>query len=245
MSSARERGTLYGVIFAPYVRKARAVLALKGIAHGHVSVMPGAMDPAFLAKSPLSQVPVWEEPGFVVPDSSAICAYLERIVALPALYPSDPRAFASALFWEEYGDTRLVDTIEPVFFQRIVRTRVLRQACDEEVVKRQLGDVVPAVLDQLEALYFSPGPLRAGIETIVGTSSDGAPAASRGRALGGRAVPDVGDLAIWSPLLNLEHVGEAIDPDRWPALAAFMAAMNAHPSLAPIVATERAALGAR
>jgi glutathione S-transferase len=233
VSDAQPRGTLHGVIFAPYVRKVRAVLALKAIAYRQVSVMPGAMDPEFLAKSPLSKVPVWEEAGFQLPDSSAICAYLERIEPEPPLYPADARAFASALFWEEYADTRLVDAIEPVFFQRVVRPRVLRQACDEAIVRRQLEEVLPFVLDQLEALFCSPGPLRAG---YVSPALE-----ERGRS----RVPDVAALAVWSPLVNLEHVGVAVDAERWPGVAAVYAAMSAQPALEPIVAGERAALAAR
>ena len=42
MPEARPHGTLHGVIFAPFVRKVRAVLAMKGIAYQQVSVMPGA-----------------------------------------------------------------------------------------------------------------------------------------------------------------------------------------------------------
>lgn len=232
MAEPRPRGTLYGVIFAPYVRKVRAVLALKSIAHRQVSVMPGALDPGFLAISPLSRVPVWEEPGFALPDSSAICAYLERIVPEPALYPSEPRALGSALFWEEYGDTRLVDAVEPVFFQRIVRPRVLRQDGDETIVRRQLEEVIPPVFDQLEALYCSPGPLRAGYA---------APATSDGARAG---VPDIAAIALWSPLVNLEHVGFDVDAARWPGLAAAYAATSARAELGSIVAGERAVLGA-
>lgn len=229
MAEIEPRGTLYGVIFAPFVRKVRVVLAAKGIAHHQVSVMPGAMDAAFLARSPLSKVPVWEEPDFVLPDSSAICAYLERLVPSPSVYPPDPRAFASSLFWEEYADTRLVEAAEPIFYERVVRPHVLRQACNEEVVQRQLEEVVPPVFDQLESLFLSPGPLRAG--------------APEGGGIG--AGLEISAIAVWSPILNLEHVGLGVDAARWPKLAAFMAAMNAHPVLHPIVGQERAALGNR
>ena len=224
MPDANPRGTPHGVIFAPFVRKVRAVLAAKGIAYRQVSVMPGAMDAAFLAKSPLSKVPVWEEADFVLPDSSAICAYLERIVPEPAVYPSDPRAYASALFWEEYADTRMYDAGEPIFYERVVRPRVLRQEGDEEIVRRYLEEVVPLVFKQLESLYLVPGPLRAGA---------GAPEL------------DISAIAIWSPLVNLEHVGVSVDAGQYPKLAAFMTAMNAHPVLRPIVLEERAALGVR
>ncbi len=229
MAELAPRGILYGVIFAPFVRKVRIVLAAKGIAHHQVSVMPGAMDADFLAKSPLSKVPVWEEPEFVLPDSSAICAYLERLVPSPSLYPAEPRAFASALFWEEYADTRLVDAVEPIFYERVVRPQVLRQAGDEDVVQRQLEEVVPPVFDQLEALYLPPGPLQAGAP---------ARAAAAGQL-------ELSAIAVWSPIVNLEHVGFGVDAARWPRLAAFMAAMNAHPVIAPIVSRERAALGVR
>lgn len=229
MAEIEPRGTLYGVIFAPFVRKVRVVLAAKGIAHHQVSVMPGAMDSAFLARSPLSKVPVWEEPDFVLPDSSAICAYLERLVPWPSVYPLDPRAFASSLFWEEYADTRLVEAAEPIFYERVVRPHVLRQACNEEVVQRQLEEVVPPVFDQLESLFLSPGPLRAG--------------AAKGGGIGPGL--EISAIAVWSPILNLEHVGLGVDAARWPKLAAFMAAMNAHPVLHPFVEQERAALGNR
>lgn len=231
------RGTLYGVIFAPYVRKVRAVLALKGIAHRHVSVMPGAMDPGFLAKSPLSKVPVWEEPDFVLPDSSAICAYLERIAPAPAVYPSEPRAFAATLFWEEYGDTRLVDAIEPIFHQRIVRPHVLRQPCDDTVVRRLLDEVVPSVLEQVEGLYLEPGPLHAGqAERFFAAGRIGSPTDSP---------PDVAALSIWASLLNLDHSGAPVDAGEFPKTAAFVAALNAHPVLAPMVQAERALLEPR
>lgn len=230
MAAALLHGTLHGVIFAPFVRKVRAVLALKGIDYQQVSVMPGAMDAAFLAKSPLSQVPVWEEADFVLPDSSAICAYLERRVPSPALYPADPRAFASGLFWEEYADTRLVDAGEPIFYERLVRPHVLRQTTNEEVVRRNLEEVIPPVFDQLESLYLVPGPLRPGGLDAAGIGAGGL---------------DVSALAVWAPIVNLEHVGIAIDAGRWPRLAAFMEALNAHPVLRPIVAQERAALDVR
>lgn len=232
MAERRPSGTLYGVIFVPFVRKVRAVLALKAIPVRLVSVMPGAMDAAFFAKSPLAKVPVWEEEGFLLPDSSAICAYLERIAPAPAVYPGDARAFASTLFWEEYADTRLVEACEPIFFQRIVRPRVLRQATDESIVRRYVEEVIPPVLDQIETLYCAPGPLNPAFVSSGGGN------AARFEA------PDVASIALWSPLVNLEHVGVAIDPARWPGVAALVACLNGHPALAPIVAEERAALGA-
>lgn len=211
-------GTLHGVSLSPYVRKVRAALDLKGIEYELVNVMPGAMEPAFLAKSPLSKIPVWEEEGFTLPDSSAICAYLERRVPSPSIYPGDPRRFATSLFWEEYGDTRLVESSNAVFFQRIVRKHVFREEPDEEIVRRCVEELLPRVLDQLETLF-------------VGRDA---------------ANPDelsIGNLAIWSPFVNLEHADFELDAARWPGLSGFLEKLSTQPVLRALVAEERTMLG--
>ena len=216
-------GRLYGVSLSPFVRKVRAVLALKAVEYELISVMPGAMDDAFRKRSPLAKIPVWEEGDFALPDSSAICAYLERAHPTPAIFPESPHAFGRTLFWEEYADTRLVEAATPIFFQRIVNARVFKQAPDEAVVRRQIEEVLPPVQDQLQALFID-----------AGHAAD----PSRGDAI------TLADIAVWTCFVNLEHADVAIDASRWPALAAFYAAMNAVPRLSEIVDEERASLQA-
>jgi glutathione S-transferase len=217
MPEGIQGGILHGASLSPFVRKVRAVLAVKAIDYELVNVMPGAMEPVFLAKSPLSKIPVWEEEGWALPDSSAICAYLERRVPSPAIYPSDARAFATSLFWEEYSDTRAVESGTPIFFQRIVRERVFKEQADEEIVRRHLEEVLPPALDQMEALFI-------------------------GRDRANPADLTIGNLAVWSPFVNLDHAGFELDKSIWPGLAAFVETMNAHPMLAKLVEEERAVL---
>ena len=217
MSVGIQGGLLHGASLSPFVRKVRAVLAIKQIDYELVNVMPGAMDPDFLAKSPLSKIPVWEEDGWTLPDSSVICAYLERRVPSPAVYPSDARAFATSLFWEEYADTRLVESGGPIFFQRVVRARVFKEKADEDIVRRHLEEVLPPVFDQLEALFL-------------------------GRDRANPAELTVGNLSVWSPFVNLEHAGVELDASSWPGLAAFVQTLGAHPKLKELVEEERAAL---
>ena len=228
MVAGGKRGTLYGVSLSPFVRKVRAVLAIKSIDYELVNVMPGAMDAEFLTKSPLSKIPVWEEDGWTLPDSSAICAYLERIEPTPAIYPSEPREFATALFWEEYADTRMVDSCTPIFFQRVVQGRFFKQPADEEIVRRHIDEVLPPVFDQVEELF---------IEGVLGQAiaTDGA-----------RSNPEItiAPLSVWSPLVNLDHAGYEVDAKAWPRLAAFMEAMGGHPVLKALVEEERAAMPA-
>lgn len=220
MSNNESRGVLHGVSLSPFVRKVRAILACKSIDYELVNVMPGAMDQAFLAKSPLSKIPVWEEDGWTLPDSSVIAAYLERIEPKPAIYPSDPREFATALFWEEYADTRLVDSSTPIFFQRVVQQRFFKQPADEDIVRRQLDEVLPPVFDQLEELFIAD-PVASSTEELT-----------------------IAPLSIWAPFVNLEHAGFELDAKAWPGLAAFLDRMGAHPILHAIVKEERAAMPA-
>lgn len=212
-------GVLHGVSLSPFVRKVRSVLGLKGIDYELVMVMPGAMDPAFRALSPLAKIPVWQEEGFTLPDSSAICAYLDRCVPSPAIYPESPRAFGTALFWEEYVDTRGVETTFPIFFQRIVQAAVFGKPSDEEQVRRQIEDVLPAVFDQIETLFIE---------------RDGADPRS----------PGIAELSVWSLFVSLAHADVEPDAAQWPGLAGFVAEMGAHPILRPLVEEERASLAA-
>lgn len=209
-------GRLHGVSLSPFVRKVRAILAIKEVDYELVNVMPGAIPPEFLAISPLRKVPVWEEEGFCVPDSSVIAAYLERVVPTPSVLPADPRRMARDLFWEEYADTRLVEAGTPIFFQRIVRAKVYGEAPDEEIVRRHTEEILPPVLDQLEALFLPD------VEPEQLT---------------------LGGLSVWSPIVNLEHAKLPLDAGRWPGLAAFVARLSAEPALAALLEEERAMLG--
>lgn len=223
-----KRGTLHGVSLSPFVRKVRAVLVIKAIEYDLVNVMPGAMDADFLAMSPLSKIPVWEEEGWTLPDSSAICAYLERVEPTPSLYPSDPREFATALFWEEYADTRIVDSCAPIFFQRVVQGKFFKQPPDEDIVRRHIDEVLPPVFDQVEEL-FAEGVLGKTLEADDGQSN---------------MEITIAPLSVWSPLVNLDHAGYELDAKAWPRLAAFMEAMGEHPVLRALIEEERAAMPA-
>ncbi len=210
-----KHGTLHGVSLSPFVRKVRVALAMKGVDYDLVNVMPGAMDAEFLTKSPLSKIPVWEEEGWTLPDSTVICAYLERTNPQPALYPSEPRACATALFWEEYADTRLLDAGAPIFIQRIVHERLFKQPVDEEIVRRHLDEVLPPVLDQLEELF---------IPSVDSSQLD------------------IATISVWVQFVNLDHAGFELDAKSWPGLAAFLEAMGGHEILRTLVEEERAAM---
>ncbi len=210
---------LHGVSPSPFVRKVRVVLAEKGIDYELESVMPGNASDAFRKISPLGKVPVYQDGEFTLPDSSVICAFLERTHPEPPLYPSEHRDYGRALWFEEYADTKLVEVIAPIFSQRVLQTIIFKQTCDEAIVERQLETVVPPVFDYLDGEVPSDGWLVGGAFGIA-------------------------DASLGAMFVSLRHASESVDRDRWPRLSAYVERAHARPSLSALIAEEEASLAA-
>lgn len=201
---------IHGAHLSPFVRKVRVALAEKGIDYEIVPVVPFGVSDEFKKISPLGKIPVYEEGDFSVPDSSVIIDYIEHTHPDPPLYPAEPKLRARALFLEEYADTRLVETLGTVFFQRFVRVKLFQQPADEDLVRESLEVKLPPTLDYLE-------------ETV----------GDRDFAVGDRF--SVADIALTSPFVNFALAGEKLDAARWPKFAAYVERIQSRPSYAPIV----------
>src|SRR5262245_19717243 len=94
---------VHGVPASPFVSKVLALLEEKGLAYESRSLVTQPKTPELLARNPLGKIPILEHGGFFLPDSSVICAYLERLHPEPSLYPKDARELGLALFLEEYS----------------------------------------------------------------------------------------------------------------------------------------------
>jgi glutathione S-transferase len=105
-----------------------------------------------------------------------------------------------------------------VFFERVVKTLILKAKPDEARVKEAL-EKTPPVLDWLE--------------TQVPASGDA--------ILGGRF--SIADIAIASQFVNWEHGRERVDPKRWPKLAAYIDRIHARPSFKACIEEERKGFG--
>ena len=200
---------VYGGSLSPFVRKVLVVCAEKGIEVTNENVNPFAPPPEFLEISPLKRIPVLRdtdvpEPN-TIPDSSAICDYLEHKFPNPPLYPKDPFLRARALWYEEYADSLVAVTIGPgLFFERVVK-KMMKQEPDEELCKKTLHEKLPPVLDHLEKEL-------GGKEYFVGDSFS------------------IADISVGTMFVNLELAGETVDPARWPKLAAYVKRIHARPS---------------
>jgi len=197
---------LYGHPGSPFVRKALVVLEEKGIPYElEILASLPPKSPELLALHPLGKIPVLRDGDLVVPDSSVICAYLEKTHPSPALYPADPAEFARALFVEEYADTRMSEVLGSILFERVVKPYALRQEPDEARVADLLEREVPPVLDYLET------QLPAGRDTLLPRFS-------------------IADAALGAQLATLNLAGLEIAARRWPRCARYQRALLARPS---------------
>ena len=209
---------IHGVNLSPFVRKVRVALIEKGVDYELKPVFPASEELASI--NPLKKIPVYEEDGFSIPDSSVIISYLERKHPQPALHPSDDRQFAQALFLEEYADTKLLEATLPFLVQNVINTKFLGQESD------------PAALD---AAREAQKTVFAYLEGRIGANA-------RDGIIGGRF--SVADIAIASPFVSMQQGGGELDASRWPKLAAYIAAVHGRPSFKGLIEEEAAGIPA-
>jgi glutathione S-transferase len=203
---------LHGVPQSPFVRKVIVFLEEKGIAY---ELAPPAPE-----QHPMGKMPVLRDGDVVVPDSSAICAYLERLHPAPALYPEAPTELARALFLEEYADAHMSDGMGAIVLEAIVKPQLLGQPTDEArlrglvAVARErwagqprsaAGAPIPAVLDYLEAQLPDAG------DSVLPRFG-------------------IADIALGAHLGWLEFTGIALDLARWPRVARYRGVLAERPS---------------
>ena len=210
MTSSEPLPILHGANISPYVRKVRVALAYKCIEYNNTQQSPFGAPDEFVAKSPMSKIPCWEEGELILPDSSVILGYLEHRYPDPPLLPAEPGKRARALWFEEYADTRMGECIPAVFFQRVVMPNILKWETDEAAVALLLEKKVPEVLDYLSSCLGDD-------EFMVGGEFS------------------IADIAITSPFVNFMLAGEKVDANRWPEFASYVQRVHALPCYAPIV----------
>jgi len=123
--------TLYHLWLSPYCRKVRIVLAEKKIDYRLETENTWLRRREFLAINPAGEVPVLiEDDGTSIPDSQAICEYLEEIVPDPSIFPVDPKERAEA--------RRIV-----AWFDRKFSAEVSENLVGEKIFKRFLKTGAP------------------------------------------------------------------------------------------------------
>lgn len=194
-----EKITLFGAHVSPYVRKTRLVLAHKGLEYSHIPVVPfGADQPAeFKENSPLGKIPLLKMGESFIPDSSVICAFLEREVPQPSILPSSNLDIARAQWFEEYADTFMVSSIGGHLFAEIILAPALfkREPIQSDIDKA-LNEEIPKIFDYLSSELKD--------EFLVGNQIT------------------IADIAVCNVFIAMHHCQVKCDASKWPIVAAYI-----------------------
>jgi glutathione S-transferase len=209
---------LYGAPLSPFVRKVDVFLREKGVPFELESVNIMPMPDWFKEISPARRIPVLrdtdvgkEGPPGTIPDSSAICAFLERKFPDPPLYPHDPFLHGRAVWLEEYCDSELALQVGMGIFRPIQFARFQGKEPDLDAARKTYAQKLPGRLDYLEGELV-------GREFFVGDALS------------------IADIASACQLAQLELVAGPLDATRWPSLAAHVERMKKRDSFAPCLA---------
>jgi glutathione S-transferase len=208
---------VYGSSLSPFVRKVLAFAAEKGIEVELKQIGLGNKEPDFIEASPFGKMPALRDGDFAISDSSAIVAYLEAVKPEPNLIPTDPRARARTIWFDEYSDTILFACGGKMFLNRIVAPRFLGQPGDEAVAAKAECEELPPLLDYLERVIPDSGFLVEDRLTLA-------------------------DISVASPFANLRHLNIVIDPARYPKVLRYVDAILSRPSFKPWLEREAAFL---
>lgn len=209
--------TVYGVPLSPFVRKVRLAMEEKGIEYQLESVLPFPPHnaaPEFRAMSPLGKVPALRDGDFTISDSSVILNYLDQKHPSSSLRPADAEGCARALWFEEFADSKLAETIGPIFFNRVVKPNILQQEPDPSAIEAAL-EALPPFFDYLEGQLSDNG-------FLVGEELT------------------VADVAVGAMLRLFQVAGESVDASKWPKLAAYHGRLDQRPTFEKVFAAENA-----
>lgn len=207
---------VYGASLSPFVRKTRVFLAEKGLDYTLEQVNIFPPPDWFLKLSPLGRIPVLqdEDADLTLPDSSVICAYLEKKHPSPQLFPADPVAYAQALWLEEYADSELASNVGMGMFRPVVVNKLMGKESDHETAKKTLDEKLPSYFAYLDGKIGAK-------EYMVGKTIT------------------IADISVATQFVNLEHTGYALDAKAYPDLARYIKTMHARESFAACIKEER------
>lgn len=206
---------IYGSSLSPYVRKAMVFAAEKGV---DFDLKP-MQDPDFKAVSPFGKMPALRDGDFAISDSTAIITYLDAIKPEPNLIPTEAKARAQTIWFEEFGDTILGSCSGTIFFHRVVSPRFFGKPGDLAAADEAQRTEFPRVMDYLESIAPPSGYLVEDRFTLA-------------------------DIAVASPLATLMHSDCPMDAKTHPKAHAYVSRIWERPSFAKLLEQEKAMLAA-
>ena len=210
---------IYGSSLSPYVRKTIVFAEEKGL--DYEVVMAGAMGgpPEFREASPFGKMPGFKDGDFLISDSTAIITYMDAIKPEPNLIPTEARARARTIWYEEFGDTIVAGCGGKIFFNRVVSPKFFGKPGDLAAADEAQKTEFPKLIDYLEKVLPASGYLVEDRFTLA-------------------------DIAVVSPLVTMSHAECSVNDGIHPRSAAYVARISARPAFAKLIAQEKAALAA-
>lgn len=197
---------IYGAYLSPFVRKVVLTMELKGIEFEMINAAPGMFPEGYEEKHPLKKIPTYESDEVSIPDSTAICQYLDDKFPGTNIIPKNPEQKATALWLEEFSDTKLAETCGgALFFQRFMKPLMGKQP-DEEMVEANLKGTMKDALGYLEGIS----------------------AQRTGKYLVGEQL-SIADIAVCCQFMNAKYVGYEVDAAEFPQFRAYFDGICAEP----------------
>jgi len=207
---------IYGVPISVHTRKVIVAAIAKGVPHEVVPVVPVIPDnppPNWRDLSPTGLIPAITDGDFTVADSSAICAYLERVHPAQPLYPQAARDYARALSLEQYAGTLFSEVVRPLFHEVFVHPKVRNIPTDQSKIDAVLGEAIPQMFGYLDRM-------------------------ADGGFLAGDAM-SVADIAVASNLVTYQYIGFDLYRSRYPRLAALFDRVLEQPAMREALKREK------
>ncbi|HEY5318635.1 MAG TPA: glutathione S-transferase family protein [Solirubrobacteraceae bacterium] len=191
---------------SPFAGKARIAFAEKGVGVELLEIDPRKRPARLRALNPSNRVPVLEVGDVAIPESTAICEWLEEIQPEPSLWPAEATARAAAR-----GMLRWVDDELTLNFFLAMRKEAFGLADGDhpEIVSVLRGRLVrrwatvEELLSRTEGTWLQGGDSPTLVDLAV--------------------IPLAVRLPAWKPEL-------APDPEEYPRAAAWLAALRERPS---------------
>lgn len=205
---------IYGVPVSVHTRKVILSAKLKGVDHDVVPVIPFNPPANWAELSPTGLIPVIENEGFVLQDSTAICLYLDRLESRAPLLPDDAGPAGRALWFNAYAGDVFRHVVHGLFFQKVIKATIPEQGEPDQ-------SIIDGILSGARQRMFGYLDSQARDQWLVADRLT------------------LADVAVVSTLVNYLYLGFDIDRDRFPALASYMKRAIAAQPFRSAIAAER------
>ncbi len=201
---------VYGVPLSPFVRKVQVFMAHTGTDYDFETVNIMSLPDWYVEISPARRIPVLRDktvgtegiPG-TIPDSSAICLYLEGKLNA-GLYGTSPFEAGRVAWFEEYADTAMAMPFGMGIFRPILFPRFAGKDSDLETARKTWREQLPPLFDYLEKSLDGGDYFVAGQYTLA-------------------------DIAVAVQMVQIDLIAGLPDANKWPSLVKHTQTMKERP----------------